>query len=39
MKRERLNAYRIMWVFVSFDLPTYTAEERKNAARVRKELI
>ena len=39
MKRERLNAYRIMWVFVSFDLPTYTAEERKNAARFRKELI
>ena len=36
---ERLNAYRIMWVFVSFDLPTYTAEERKNAARFRKELI
>ena len=28
-----------MWVFVSFDLPTYTAEERKNAARFRKELI
>lgn len=27
---NRLNAYRIMWVFVYFDLPTKTKKERKN---------
>ncbi len=26
---NRLNAYRIMWVFVYFDLPTKTKKERK----------
>lgn len=26
---NRLNAYRIMWVFVYFDLPTTTKKERK----------
>jgi CRISPR-associated protein Cas2 len=39
MKSERLNAYRIMWVLVFFDLPTETAAERKTAARFRKEII
>ena len=34
----RLNAYRIMWLFVFFDLPTTTKKERKNAARFRKDL-
>jgi CRISPR-associated protein Cas2 len=35
----RLNAYRIMWVFVLFDLPTETAGERKAAGQFRKNLI
>jgi CRISPR-associated protein Cas2 len=39
MRNERLNAYRIMWVFVLFDLPTETATERKTAATFRKNLI
>ncbi len=26
---NRLNAYRIMWVFVYFDLPTYSKADRK----------
>ena len=39
MKRERLNAYRIMWLFVMFDLPTETKTDRKRAARFRKQLL
>jgi CRISPR-associated protein Cas2 len=39
VKTDRLNAYRIMWVFVLFDLPTETATERKIAALFRKHLI
>ena len=35
----RLNAYRIMWLFVFFDLPTETPGERKAAARFRKDLM
>jgi CRISPR-associated protein Cas2 len=34
-----LNAYRIMWVFVFFDLPTDTSRDRKNAATFRKRLL
>ncbi len=34
-----LNAYRIMWVFVFFDLPTNTKPERQAAAKFRKELL
>lgn len=34
----RLNAYRIMWLFVFFDLPTGTKKERSAAARFRKDL-
>jgi len=34
----RLNAYRIMWVFVFFDLPTETKKDRKNY-RVFKDLL
>src|SRR5690606_32979137 len=34
-----LNAYRIMWLFVFFDLPTDTATDRKNAAGFRKNLL
>ncbi len=39
MISNRLNAYRIMWVFVLFDLPTETPAERKAAANFRKHLI
>lgn len=39
MKTTRLSEYRIMWIFVLFDLPTYTATERKAAAGFRKELL
>jgi CRISPR-associated protein Cas2 len=34
-----LNGYRIMWLFVFFDLPTDTAKDRKNAAGFRKNLL
>jgi CRISPR-associated protein Cas2 len=36
---NRLNAYRIMWVMVFFDLPTETKTERREAALFRKNLI
>lgn len=36
---ERLNAYRIMWTLVMYDLPTETKKERKVAARFRKDLL
>ena len=36
---DRLNAYRIMWILVFFDLPTETATERKTAARFRKNIM
>ncbi|MFZ4798587.1 MAG: CRISPR-associated endonuclease Cas2 [Bacteroidia bacterium] len=36
---DRLNEYRIMWVLIFFDLPTETPEERKIAARFRKEIM
>ncbi len=39
MEKERLNAYRIMWVMVYFDLPTETRAERKAAAAFRKYMI
>lgn len=39
MSEERLNAYRIMWLMVFFDLPTNTKKERHDAARFRKSLI
>ncbi|MBK5215058.1 MAG: CRISPR-associated endonuclease Cas2 [Flavobacteriaceae bacterium] len=34
-----LNAYRIMWLFVFFDLPTETKKDRRNAGLFRKNLI
>lgn len=34
----RLNAYRIMWLFVFFDLPTEKKIDRKNYTRFRKSL-
>jgi len=39
MTTDRLNAYRIMWVMVFFDLPTETASERKISARFRKDIM
>src|SRR5690606_40387234 len=36
---ERLNAYRIMWVLVFFDLPTETKKDRKVYARFRKDIM
>jgi CRISPR-associated protein Cas2 len=37
--QNRLNAYRIMWVLVFFDLPTETPKERKIYALFRKNII
>lgn len=39
MNQQRLNAYRIMWVIVMFDLPTETKAERKAAAKFRKDML
>lgn len=39
LDNERLNAYRIMWVLVVFDLPVETKTERKIATRFRKDLL
>ena len=39
MSENRFNAYRIMWIFVLFDLPTETKVERKAASSFRKKLI
>ena len=36
---NRLNAYRIMWLFVFFDLPTHTKKERKAAQHFRVRLL
>lgn len=38
MTDDRLNSYRIMWLFVMFDLPTCTKKERKDSAKFRKDL-
>ncbi len=38
MTELRLNCYRIMWLFVFFDLPTTTKAERRHAAQFRKAL-
>ncbi len=38
MSKLRLNAYRIMWLFVFFDLPTHTKTERRHATQFRKAL-
>ncbi len=36
---NRLNAYRIMWILVHFDLPTETKNDRKNYALFRKNIM
>lgn len=38
MKLDALNQYRILWVFVFYDLPTETKKDRKNFTRFRKGL-
>ncbi len=37
--QNRLNAYRIMWVLVLFDLPTETKKERRAYTDFRKKLL
>src|ERR1035437_5240727 len=39
MRFERLNAYRIMWVLVFFDLPTETKKDRKAAGDFTKKIL
>ncbi len=39
MNSDRLNAYRIMWVLVMFDLPTETKQDRKNASKFRTDML
>ena len=39
MSFTRINAYRIMWTLVMYDLPTETKKERRIAAQFRKRLI
>lgn len=36
---KRLNAYRIMWVLVFFDLPVETKKDRRNYALFRKSIM
>ena len=33
-----ISRYRVVWLFVFFDLPTKSAKNRKDAARFRKDL-
>ncbi len=35
---HRLNQYRVLWIFVFFDLPATTKKDRKQHARFRKNL-
>ncbi|NQX80400.1 MAG: CRISPR-associated endonuclease Cas2 [Flavobacteriaceae bacterium] len=37
--QQNYSNYKIMWILVSFDLPTNTKKERKIASRFRKNLI
>ncbi len=36
---DRFSEYRIMWVFVLFDLPTETKKDRKAYAEFRKNML
>ena len=38
MSTIRLNAYKIMWLIVMFDLPTQTKKNKKDSALFRKNL-
>ena len=37
-RHTRINKYHIMWLFVFFDLPTNTKQERRTAQQFRKKL-
>lgn len=37
--KERINAYRVMWVMILFDLPTETKKDRKIYTDFRKKLL
>ena len=39
MEINYLNGYRLMWLFVMFDLPTLTEANRKDASDFRKALL
>jgi CRISPR-associated protein Cas2 len=41
MKRyqERINAYRIMWIIVMYDLPMVTKKEKQHYAEFRKSML
>lgn len=39
MQTERLNAYRVMWLLVFFDLPVETKQQRKLASGFRIKLL
>ena len=39
MRRFHLSPYRIMWLFVMFDLPVGTEKERKQATSFRNHLL
>ena len=39
MNNDRLNAYRIMWTMVLFDLPTETKQDRKNYTSFRNKMM
>jgi CRISPR-associated protein Cas2 len=36
---NRFNQYKIMWIFIHFDLPTETKKDRKEYAKFRKFLL
>ncbi len=36
---DRLNAYRVMWTLVMYDLPTETKKQRRIASRFRKDIM
>ncbi len=39
MSFDRINQYRIMWMFVYYDLPTLTKKQMKAANQFRKDLL
>lgn len=39
MYNQRLSAYRIMWIFILYDLPTETALQRKQFQQFQKKLL
>ncbi len=38
-RRSHLSPYRIMWLFVMFDLPVETDEQKRRATKFRKDLL